>query len=91
MRQSRWIAVASVFLAATLSAPARGTDPVQPGNTKASAARPGSVNYVEGQVSIEGRSLRGDWEHRVGPGSIARNSGRQGGASSNARRLLQAR
>jgi hypothetical protein len=57
MRQSRWIAVASVFLAATLSAPARGTDPVQPGNTKASAARPGSVNYVEGQVSIEGRSL----------------------------------
>ena len=57
MRQSRLIAVASVFLAAALSASARGTDPAQPGNTKAYPARPGSLNYIEGQVSIEGRSL----------------------------------
>jgi hypothetical protein len=57
MTQSRLIAVASVFLAAALSEPIWAADPAQPGNTKAYAARPGSLNYVEGQVSIEGRSL----------------------------------
>jgi hypothetical protein len=48
MRQSRLIAtVASVILAAALSAPAFGANP----------ARPGTVNYVEGQVSLSGQPL----------------------------------
>jgi hypothetical protein len=48
MRQSRFIAFAtSVILAAALSAPAFGANP----------ARPGTVNYVEGQVSLSGQPL----------------------------------
>src|SRR5258707_13011357 len=48
MRQSRLIAIGtSIVLAAALSAPAFGANP----------ARPGTVNYVEGQVSISGQSL----------------------------------
>jgi hypothetical protein len=48
MRQSRLIAVAtSIILAAALSAPAFGANP----------ARPGTVNYVEGQVSLSGQPL----------------------------------
>lgn len=57
MTQSRLTAIASVFLAAALSAPAWGADPAQPENSKGNPARPGSLNYVEGQVSIEGQSL----------------------------------
>jgi hypothetical protein len=58
MRQSRLMAVASVFLAAALSVPAaKATDPAVPGNTKANAARPGSLNYIEGLVSIDGEKL----------------------------------
>lgn len=57
MRQSRLIRIASVFLAAALSVPAWGADPAQTVNAKAIPARPGSLNYVEGQASIEGRSL----------------------------------
>src|SRR6267378_8419173 len=57
MRQSRVIGIASVLLAAALSVPAWGADSAHPGNAKANAARPGSLNYVEGQASIEGRSL----------------------------------
>src|ERR1700737_5507652 len=48
MRQSRLIAgVTSIILAAALSAPAFGANP----------ARPGSLNYVEGQASISGQLL----------------------------------
>src|SRR5260370_2072430 len=48
MRQSRLIAMAtSIILAAALSAPAFGANP----------ARPGTVNYAEGQVSIAGQPL----------------------------------
>ena len=48
MRQARLIAIGtSIVLAAALSAPAFGANP----------ARPGTVNYVEGQVSISGQSL----------------------------------
>jgi FecR protein len=50
----RLIGIASVLLAAALSVPAWGADP---GNAKANAARPGSLNYVEGQASIEGQNL----------------------------------
>ena len=57
MSQSRLIGIASVFLAAALSAPAWGADPAQTANAKAIPARPGSLNYVEGQASIEGHSL----------------------------------
>ena len=57
MKQSKWIAVGSIFLAAALSGPLWGADPAQPGNTKADAARPGSLNYVEGQASIAGHGL----------------------------------
>lgn len=46
MELSRFQAVASLLLAAVLSAPAWGT------NTDAKAAVPGTLNYVEGQVSI---------------------------------------
>jgi uncharacterized membrane protein YgcG len=59
MRQSRWTVIAGVFLAAALSVPAWGTDPAQP---KPHVARPGGLNYVEGQVSIDGEAL--------GPGAI---------------------
>src|SRR6266478_716497 len=54
MRQSRLIGIAGVFLAAALSVPAWGTDPAQP---KPHAARPGGLNYIEGQVSIDGEGL----------------------------------
>jgi hypothetical protein len=48
MRQSRLIAVATtILLAAALSAPTFGANP----------ARPGTVNYVEGQVSLSGQPL----------------------------------
>jgi len=57
MRQSRLIGIASVFLAAALSVPVWGADSAHPGNAKANSARPGSLNYVEGQASIEGQSL----------------------------------
>src|SRR5258707_7497292 len=57
MRQSRLIGIASFFLAAALSVPAWGADPAQTVNTKAIPARPGSLNYVEGQASIEGQNL----------------------------------
>jgi hypothetical protein len=57
MRQSRVIGIASVLLAAALSVPAWGADSAHPGNAKANAARPRSLNYVEGQASIEGQSL----------------------------------
>ncbi len=60
MKQSRWIAVGSIFLAAALSGPLWGADPAQPGNSKVDAARPGSLNYVEGQVSIDGQSIGPD-------------------------------
>jgi hypothetical protein len=48
MRPKTITKVAGVFLAALLSAPAWGANPRQP-NT---IATPGTVNYVEGQVSI---------------------------------------
>jgi hypothetical protein len=58
MRQSRLIATAtSIFLAAALSVSVWGADSAHPGNAKANSARPGSLNYVEGQASIEGQSL----------------------------------
>jgi hypothetical protein len=47
MWQSRLIAVSSFILAASLSAPTFGANP----------ARPGSINYVEGQASIAGQTL----------------------------------
>ena len=47
MWQSRLIAVSGCILAASLSAPAFGANP----------ARPGSINCVEGQVSIAGQTL----------------------------------
>ena len=47
MLQSRLIAVSSFILAASLSAPAFGANPV----------RPGTINYVEGQASIAGQAL----------------------------------
>jgi hypothetical protein len=47
MWQSRLIAVSSFILAASLSAPAYGANP----------ARPGTINYVEGQAAIAGRPL----------------------------------
>src|SRR5712664_2065221 len=57
MRQSRLIGIASVLLIAALSVPAWGGDPADAGKPKANPARPGSLNYVEGQASIEGQSL----------------------------------
>jgi hypothetical protein len=55
MTQSSLIGIASILLA--LSVPAWGAESAHPGNAKANAARPGSLNYVEGQASIEGQSL----------------------------------
>jgi hypothetical protein len=57
MNQSKLIGIASVLLAAVLSVPALGVDSPQPGKATANPARPGSVNYVEGQASSEGQSL----------------------------------
>src|SRR3984893_15760545 len=63
MMQSRLIGISSVLLAAALSLPAwgadsahQGADSAHPGNAKANPARPGSLNYIEGQASIEGQS-----------------------------------
>lgn len=56
MKQSRMIAIA-VFLAAALSVPVWATDPAQPGISRIDPARPGTLNYVEGQVSMGGQSL----------------------------------
>ncbi len=53
----RLIGIASVLMSAALAVPAWGADPAQPGNARANAARPGSLNYVEGQASIEGQNL----------------------------------
>src|SRR5260370_23107628 len=47
MRQPMLIAIAGFILVAALSAPAFGANP----------ARPGSINYVEGQASISGQPL----------------------------------
>ena len=49
--------IASVLLAAALSVPAWGADSAHPERTTANPARPGSLNYVEGQASLEGQSL----------------------------------
>src|SRR5258708_10275669 len=47
MQQPRLVAFASFILVAALSTPAFGANP----------ARPGSINYVEGQASIVGQAL----------------------------------
>src|SRR5258708_10703311 len=47
MRQPMLKAIASLILVAALSAPAFGANP----------ARPGSINYIEGQASIAGQPL----------------------------------
>src|SRR5712664_311651 len=64
MTQSRVIGITSILLATSLSVPAWGqdsapqrADSARPENVKANPARPGSLNYVEGQASIEGQSL----------------------------------
>src|SRR5258708_25616531 len=57
MSQSRLIGIASVFQAAALSVPAWGADPAQTANAKAIPARPGRLNWVEGQAFIEGQNL----------------------------------
>ena len=51
MQLPRWGAIASFFLAAILCAPAWGD------TTGANAAVPGTLNYVEGQVSIGDQAL----------------------------------
>jgi FecR protein len=64
MTQSRVIGIANVLLAVALSVPAwgadsarQGADSAHPESAKANPARPGSLNYVEGQAAIEGQSL----------------------------------
>jgi hypothetical protein len=57
MKQSSLMGIAGVLLVAALSVPAWGADSAQPGKAAANPARPGSLNYVEGQASIEGQSL----------------------------------
>ena len=57
MTQSRLMGIVSVLLAAALSVTAWGTDSAQPGKATANPARPGSLNYVEGQASVQGQSL----------------------------------
>ena len=52
MRLSRFQALASLLLAAVLSAPALAT------NTDTKAATPGTLNYVEGRASIGGQTLQ---------------------------------
>lgn len=51
MRLSRWGAILGFFLAAMLSVPAWGE------NSSANSAVPGTLNYVEGQVSIGAQAL----------------------------------
>ncbi|MFZ3216267.1 MAG: hypothetical protein WA192_09430 [Candidatus Acidiferrales bacterium] len=53
MRGQTITRVAGFFLAALLSAPAWGAAQIQPNTT----AIPGTINYVEGQVSIGARVL----------------------------------
>lgn len=54
MKQARWRVVAtSCFLAALLSVPAWGADT----DTRQRTAMPGTLNYVEGQASIENQNL----------------------------------
>src|SRR5258708_34100039 len=61
MRQPMLKAIASLILVAALSAPAFGANP----------ARPGSINYIEGQASIAGQPLDakaiGSAELQAGP------------------------
>lgn len=57
MQQSRLMVLGSVLLAAAFSAPVWGADPAQTAISKVDSPRPGSVNYVEGQVSLDGQSL----------------------------------
>jgi hypothetical protein len=54
MKLSRFQAVLSLILAAVLSAPAWGS------NTDTKAAIPGTLNYVEGQASMDGQTLTSD-------------------------------
>ena len=57
MTHSKLMDIASVLLAAALSVPAWGADLAHPERATANPARPGSLNYVEGQASLEGQSL----------------------------------
>jgi hypothetical protein len=57
MTHSKLMDIASVLLAAALSVPAWGADSAHPERATANPARPGSLNYVEGQASVEGQSL----------------------------------
>jgi hypothetical protein len=57
MMQRRLTIIASVLLAAALSVPVWGSDSVHPEKATANPARPGSLNYVEGEASIAGQSL----------------------------------
>jgi hypothetical protein len=57
MTHSKLMNIASVLLAAALSVPAWGADSARPERATANPARPGSLNYVEGQASVEGQSL----------------------------------
>jgi len=57
MKQSKLMGIASVLLAAALSVPAWGADSAHPEKATANPARPGSLNYVEGQASLEGQNL----------------------------------
>jgi len=57
MTHSKLMDIASVLLAAALSVPAWGANSAHPERTTANPARPGSLNYVEGQASLEGQSL----------------------------------
>jgi len=57
MKQSKLMGLASVLLAAALIVPAWGADSAHPEKATANPARPGSLNYVEGQASLEGQNL----------------------------------
>src|SRR5258705_8673786 len=57
MKQSKLMGLASVLLAAALSVPSWGADSAHPEKATANPARPGSLNYVEGQDFIEGQNL----------------------------------
>ena len=57
MTQWRLMGIASIVLAAALSVPSWGSDSAHPEKATANPARPGSLNYVEGQAFIEGQSL----------------------------------
>ena len=57
MTQWRLMGIASIVLTGALSVPSWGSDSAHPEKATANPARPGSLNYVEGQASIEGQSL----------------------------------